>query len=50
MLDIHKDTEGHSGKVSDANKYRLLENGEKVIFVIKWQGTWLKFVLVFCGR
>ena len=29
---------------------RLLENGEKAISVIKWQRTWLNFVLVFCGR
>ena len=28
----------------------LLEIGGKVILVIKWQRTWLKGVLVFCGR
>ena len=27
-----------------------LETREKAILVIKWQRTWLKGVLVFCGR
>ena len=28
----------------------LLEAGEKVIFLTKWQRTWLNYVPVFCGR
>ena len=30
-------------------KNTLLNTGEKVILVVKWQRTWLNYVLVFCG-
>lgn len=44
------DIKGHSGEVSGRNEEPILDNGRKVICVIKRQITWPNCVLLFYGR
>lgn len=44
------DIKGESVRSQKGMRIMLLETGGKIIPVIKLQRTWMKSVLVFCGR
>ena len=44
------DVKGDSGKVSDGNEEHVIGNWRKSHPVIKWEITWLNYVLVFRGK
>lgn len=41
-------SKGHFYKSSDGNEEYILETGEKVTFVIKWQKNWTELCLCSC--